>query len=81
MLKHVVVVSVTILTIPAALVLFAIDIDSYWLFILNAVLVSSCVLPIALAITWHRSVRRRSGARTSAESGDPHRNHLKLFHN
>ncbi len=55
-LKHVVVVGTSVLLIPIALILLAIDIDTYWLYIFTSIVVSSCVLPISLAITWHRLV-------------------------
>ncbi len=53
-LKHVVVISVTCLLIPITLVLLATEIDIWWMFMFTGILVNSCVLPIALAITWHR---------------------------
>jgi len=53
-LKHVVVVSLSVLLIPIALVFLAINVDTMWLFMFSAVLCGSCVIPIALAITWHR---------------------------
>lgn len=54
-LKHVVVISISILLIPATLIILAIDIDVAWLFKFLGVMVGSCVIPIALSITWHRT--------------------------
>ena len=54
-LKHVVVISVSILLIPIALVALAANIDVYWLFMVTGVVCGSCVMPIAFAITWHRT--------------------------
>ena len=53
-LKHVVVVSVSALLIPITLIILAIGIDTPYLFMFLGVIVGSCVIPIALAITWHR---------------------------
>lgn len=53
-LKHVVVISVSCLLIPITLAIYAIDVDLPWLFQFTAVCVGSCVIPISLAITWHR---------------------------
>ncbi len=44
-----------ILLIPLALAILAIDIDLPWLFQFLAVVVGSCVIPIALAVSWHRT--------------------------
>ena len=54
-LKHVVVISISILLIPATLIILAIDIDVAWLYKFLGVMVGSCVIPIALSITWHRT--------------------------
>ena len=53
-LKHVVVIALSCLVIPISLIFLAIDIDAYWLFAFTAILSGSCVIPITLAIAWHR---------------------------
>ena len=53
-LKHVVVVSVSVVLVPLTLSIHAIDIDLPWLYFFTAVMVGGCVIPITLAVTWHR---------------------------
>ena len=53
-LKHVVVICVTCLLIPITLILLEVNIDTPWLYQALGVVVGSCVVPIVLAITWHR---------------------------
>ena len=62
-LRYAVVTCSTVLLIPVTFVIMAIDIDLPWLFKALAVVVGSSVLPVVLAITWHRvtSVGMMSG--------------------
>ena len=53
-LRHIIVVSTTVLIIPITLIILKIGIDLQWMLYLLAMLVGSCVFPIGLAITWHR---------------------------
>ncbi|ELT93697.1 hypothetical protein CAPTEDRAFT_226021 [Capitella teleta] len=53
-LKHFVVILVTCLLIPITIVLMKLDVDMPWLFQFLSVVAGSFVLPVSLAISWHR---------------------------
>lgn len=53
-LKHFVVVCVTCLLIPITLVLLKLNLDLPWLFQFCSVVAGSFVMPVSLAISWHR---------------------------
>lgn len=53
-LKHVVVLGLCVVVIPLALIFVSLDIDGYWCFCFTGIVAGSCVIPITLAIAWHR---------------------------
>lgn len=53
-LRNIVIICVTIFTIPTTLAVLAIGIDLRWLYYALGILVGSCVMPIALSVIWHR---------------------------
>ncbi|CAD5124232.1 DgyrCDS12527 [Dimorphilus gyrociliatus] len=52
--KHVVVLSCSICLLIVSLILNAIEVDLPWMLQFTALITGSCVIPIALSITWHR---------------------------
>ena len=53
-LRYAVVICSTVLLIPVTFIIMAIGIDIQWLFKALGVVIGSSVLPVVLAITWHR---------------------------
>lgn len=54
LINYFVILSCAICLLIASLIINAIDVDLPWMLQFTALLTGSCVLPIALSITWHR---------------------------
>lgn len=54
MLKHVVVTAMSVVLIPLTLVLFAMEVDTLYLFKVLGIISGCCVLPICFSVTWYR---------------------------
>ncbi len=54
-LIYAIVIALSVLLVPIGLILQAIDIDIWWMFMVTGILVNPCVVPVCLSVGWHRT--------------------------